>query len=116
MALGIRSIGIGHGGTGVAQTPFRSKSGSTGQPSIAAHHHLQSGTRNEIVIKIGIVSDKIPIMTVIVIEFAAEVERAIGYGIIEETESRFSLPFPSQIERNVFIERVGGSGTVTHRI
>ena len=55
-------------------------------------------------------------MAVVVVEFLAHVERAIGQCVVEQAERDFGRLLPGQVERDVFVERVGRARAVAHRI
>src|SRR5271157_1269062 len=114
--LSVRCVRVGHGGPGITQAPLRRKRGAPRQPGVTSHDVRQGCPRDEVIIQVAVVSSKIAVMPVVVVEFTSKVKGTIADCVVEKDKGNLCLLLPSQVKRDVFVERVGRSSIVTHRI
>ncbi len=65
------------------------------------------------------VGHEVAVVAVVVVHLAAHVEAAVGQGVVEQAEAEAGVFFATlagDVERDVFVQRVGAARAVAHRV
>ena len=114
--LGVGCVGVGHGRAGITEPPARRKGRPAGQPGETSRHLGRRAASDEVVIQIAVIGLEIAVMPVIVVQFLAHIQGAVGQGVVEQAEGQATLLFPGQVKGNVLVQRVGSAGAIPHRV
>ena len=59
---------------------------------------------------------EIAVVAVVVVQLLAHVEGAVGQRVVEQAEGQLAFLLPGQVERDMFVQRVGRTRAIAHRI
>ncbi len=117
LLLRVRRVGVAHRRARIAESPFGRARGAPGEPREAPRgRERRAGRGDEVVVEIAMLGDEIAVRAVIVVEFAAHVERAVRQRVVEQPEPLAGSGRPRDVERDVLVQRVGMLRAVAHRV
>ena len=117
--LRVGRIGVRHGRARVTQRKTGREDGRARQPGVAAGDGGGVGTGDVVQVEVTVVSHEIAVVAMVVVHLAAHVEAAVGQGVVEQAEGEacvFFTALAGDVERDVFVQRVGSARVVTHRV
>ena len=120
--LRVGRVGVRHGRARITQRKTWREDGRAGQPGVAAGDGGGVGTGDVVQVEVTMVGHKVAVVAVVVVHLAAHVEAAVGQGVVEQAKpyvrQAFVLlaRFAGDVERDVFVQRVGPARVVTHGV
>ena len=101
-----------HGGTAVAEAPFRSEQRFTGQANKGFGHVEHALAGKQVVIDIPGFGLPAAVSGVIVINFVTEIQPAAAEVVVKQPEAH--VVAAGDGKRNMFVQRVSADRVVTH--
>ena len=112
--LGIFDVGIAHGSGAVAERPLGREVGGPCQPAESLSHLQEGGKEKEVEIEVSVGGTIGSERAVIVVDLLTEIEPGRGIVVVEKPDIAVFVML--DIERHVFVHRVGGASVVAHGV